>query len=489
MKLRIARWKTLARNSLRRQLLMRSLLIMAVVLLLLGVLQYLFMSNLIYRNKVTSLQSQVMSLPPDIWQQQESSRIPVNDNGGKRHFFMPETALAMIDTSGKYTPLTNDRKLIAPRLTREQYLAALQRKPGLNYQIVNSGGTQQLLVLQRVGAGPGQTAVLIQASTPTGPLNELLFRQLLIFLCLSLVAMVIGLLCYLSVLNRSLVPLFNMVETAEQIDAGNLARRFPTRQGQQEIDRLAESCNGMLKRLEVSFAAELETKEQMRRFVADASHELRTPLTSIHGFLEVLLRGAAQQPDQLDKSLRCMYNESERLNKLVQELLLLAKLDRRQSLELREGDLGDVLREMVPQLRILAGERHLQLQSEPELRCQFDVNSMKQVILNLFHNAVQQTDPVQGSIRIALCRAREGVELSMADNGPGISSTNLPHIFDRFFRSDSSRTRKYGGAGLGLSITKSIVGLHGGTIEVANNEGAGCTFTVWFPQTTNPIVG
>lgn len=197
--------------------------------------------------------------------------------------------------------------------------------------------------------------------------------------------MLIGLLGFLPVLKRALVPLFNMVHTAEQIDAGNLARRFPPHQGQREIDRLAESFNGILERLEASFEAERETKEQMRRFIADASHELRTPLTSIHGFLEVLLRGAANQPDQLHKALKSMHGESERLNKLVHELLLLAKLDR------------------------------------------------------------------------------------------------TPHVFNRFYRSDSSRTRKYGGAGLGLSITKSIVDIHRGTISVVSQEEAGCTFNIWLP--------
>jgi two-component system OmpR family sensor kinase len=272
-----------------------------------------------------------------------------------------------------------------------------------------------------------------------------------------------------------------MVNTAEQIHAGNLARRFPTRQGQMEIDRLAESFNGMLERLEASFKAERETKEQMRRFIADASHELRTPLTSIHGFLEVLLRGAANQPGQLEKALKSMRGESERLNKLVHDLILLAKLDRTPHIELTKGSLDTVIWEMEPQLRILAGNRKLSFNIEPDMKCQYDTDSMKQVVLNLFNNAVQHTDPEKGHIRISLFRKNQGVQLSVQDNGPGISAAHLPHVFNRFYRSDSSRTRKYGGAGLGLSITKSIVDVHGGTISVESQEKEGCTFRVWLP--------
>ena len=309
-----------------------------------------------------------------------------------------------------------------------------------------------------------------------------MIRQMLTFFVLALIAMLVGLFCFLPTLKKTLVPLFNMVDTAEQIDAGNLARRFPTQQGQTEIDRLAESFNGMLERLEASFKAERETKEQMRRFIADASHELRTPLTSIHGFLEVLLRGAVNQPDQLNKALKSMHSESERLNKLVRDLLFQAKLDRTPYIHLIEGLLDTVIREMEPQLRILAGNRKLDLQIEPNMKCKYDTDKMKQVILNLFHNAVQYTDPETGCIVISLLPKNNGVQLSIQDNGPGISKNHLSRIFDRFYRIDSSRARKYGGAGLGLSITKSIVDAHGGTIGVESREGEGSSFHIWLPK-------
>jgi len=299
-----------APNSLRVQLLSRSLLILAVLLMLIGLFQYVFMREVIYRNKASimqsQMQSQLMALAPEAWQHFSMSE----EYGAARppRFFIPDANVAFVDPQGNYSVLfSGPDGASPPKLASQEYMDALKKKPVTNYRVINdAGGAEQLVVLQPVFER-GQVLGVIQASTLTNPLKELLVRQLFTFLLLSLAAMLFGLLGFLPIIKKTLVPLFNMVDTAEQIDAGNLDRRFPTRQGQVEIDRLAESFNGMLERLEASFEAERETKEQMRRFIADASHELRTPLTSIHGFLEVLLRGAANQPEQLHKSLKSMH--------------------------------------------------------------------------------------------------------------------------------------------------------------------------------------
>jgi len=475
----------LSPNSLKNQLLYRSLLILAVLLVLIGLLQYVFMRDVVYRNRAAAIQTQIMSVPANAWLQ---LGLGVGSAPPRQpFFFIPGANLALIDADGSFTILMSGPDGVnPPQLEAREYLdIILNKKPSRrgepNYRVVNDGGIQQLVVLEPIAAGPGRVLGIIQVSTPTGPLKELLAGQLLQFLLLSLLAMVGGLVAFLPVLRKTLVPLSNMVKTAEQINAGNLDRRFPIRQGQMEIDRLAESFNGMMERLETSFAAERETKEQMRRFIADASHELRTPLTSIRGFLDVLFRGAAQQPEQLFKALKSMRSESERLNKLVHDLLLLAKLEREPCLELAEGSLDAVIREMEPQFTILAGLRRLSLEIEPDMNCKYDVDKIKQVILNLFQNAVQHTDPEKGEIRISLAAANNGVLFTVQDNGPGIAAEHLPHIFDRFYRSDTSRARKHGGSGLGLAITKHIVDAHGGTISVVSREGEGSTFQVWLP--------
>ncbi|TGE32233.1 HAMP domain-containing sensor histidine kinase [Desulfosporosinus sp. Sb-LF] len=491
---------------------------MAVLLVIIGFSQYIFMREFIYQNKAISVQSQIRSIPPDAWGKwvnntdgdnhdktpgnpPDNIEITSGDHEGSDHdhafisesndgrnrvpfFFLPDSTIAFYETNGTFTVLSNSLTTggIPSKLAEQDYKDAMGSKAGLMYKVLNqTAGSEQLIVLQPIQT-KGQLLGVVQVDVSTKPLKDILTRQLLTFLSISLLALIGGMLAFIPVLRKTLVPLSKMVDTVEQIDAGNLAERLPVGQGQVEIDRLAVSFNGMLERLECSFEAEKEAKEQMRRFVADASHELRTPLTSIHGFLEVLLRGAMNQPDKLHRSLKSMYAESERMKKLVQDLLLLAKLDRSPNIQLSEGELGEIMKEMAPQLRLLAGNRKVSLRLTSNLRCRFDADKMKQVILNLFHNAVQHTDSEKGDIRLSLETAPAGgVELTVRDNGSGIQEEHLPKLFNRFYRSDSSRTRKYGGAGLGLAITKSIVELHGGTIRVESFAEEGTIFYVWLP--------
>ncbi|UUZ85900.1 HAMP domain-containing protein [Paenibacillus sp. P26] len=373
-------------------------------------------------------------------------------------------------------------RLSSPTLSPEIYSEALQGPPhGKKYRIVSDPNQGDLLVVLFPVNDRGRTAGLVQVSTSTAPLEQLLAQELGIYGALSPLALIVGWIAFVPVLRKSLVPLNRIVNTVEQINAGNLGERSPVHQNQLEIDRLSASFNGMLKRLEVSFEAEKEAKEQMRRFIADASHELRTPLTSIHGFLEVLLRGAANNPEQLEKALRSMHSESERLNKLVKDLLFLARLDQRPGIELKEGELDAVIREMEPRLQLLAGKREVRFSLSPGTRAKFDRDQLKQVILNLFQNAVQHTDSAEGIIEV-IAEPKSGASVvAVKDNGPGIPAEHLPHLFERFYRADASRARKYGGAGLGLAITKSIVELHEAAIEVRSIPGSGTVFTVRFP--------
>ncbi|MFB6365763.1 sensor histidine kinase [Paenibacillus elgii] len=473
------RWRRIrhvfAPRSLRLQLLSRSLFILAGLLLLIGVLQYVFMEQFLIKNKAASIQSQFFSVSLDIW-------VNTNlDNGRAKGPFLPEASLAFVGPGDSFRIIsTNPRTGSVPRLSAEDYREALgreQRPP--HYRIVKDDkGMEQLVVLQRI-APRGRLA---QISTSMEPIRNVLASQLWTFLGLAAVALGMGVAAFLPVLRRTLVPLSNMIETVEQIDAGKLDERLPAHQGQLEIDRLSRSFNRMLERLEASFETEKEAKEQMRRFIADASHELRTPLTSIHGFLEVLLRGAAQKPDQLDKALRSMYGESERLNKLVRDLLLLARLDRHPTADLKKESLSGIVDEMEPQLRLLAGRRNVQFSVQPDVSACIDKDKIKQVLLNLFHNAVQHTDPDGGTIRVSLEQTEEEALLTVQDNGSGIPEEHVSRLFERFYRIDSSRARIHGGAGLGLSITKSIVELHGGTIGVNSRVGEGSSFVIRVPM-------
>lgn len=507
------RWSKVFRNSfpprsLRTQLLSRSLFILAILLLLIGTVQFIVMKNFLYSNQAETLQSQIRGLPKELlgdnswiprnrFKENEdgtpiSPSLPVPDSEdvtGERRpfFFLPDTSISLINEQNEMiNPSSNESGLPAPQLTPEQYSKIREKwdtRKVNAYQIAHdSNGNEQLLVF-RSADGPGGWDMMIQMGISTAPLKSIAWRQLTIFLSLSFLALGAGLMLYLPILRKTLTPLNQMVQTVEDLDAGKLDRRFPASLGQSEIDRLAESFNGMLERLEVSFENEREAKEQMQRFIADASHELRTPLTSIHGFLEVLLRGAAEKPEQLHAALGSMLGEAKRMKKLVEDLLMLAKLDRTPVVSRSETPLDALIEDMEPQLRMLADERKVMFTIDSDIRAMTDRDRIKQVILNLFHNAVQHTDPSQGVIHVSLS-VLEGnlAELVVKDNGPGIAPEHLPHVFERFYRSDASRTRnRHGGAGLGLAISQSIVEAHGGHIEVHSTPGDGAAFIVKLP--------
>ncbi|MEK3695602.1 HAMP domain-containing sensor histidine kinase [Paenibacillus sp. FSL R10-2199] len=528
--------KLQAPRSLRKQLLATSLLILSVLLILIGVLQYALMRNFIYSNRAEAMETQMRSVPREFYyinlnnpagnaadlNNSAGGNIPggavsgtispgntlqggtpggadsagnnANMSPGNKRFYGDRrpllldahTTIAIYSSDGTFKDLQEETLSgsVAPRMSNGEYNTLLKQtsdKATGKYRLITAAdGNEHLAVFMNLGR-PGATKLLLQMSVETGPLRDVIMQQLLIFGALSVVALLAGLFLYLPALRKTLIPLSKMGESAQSIDAGNLDVRFPVDQGQLEVDKLSQSFNGMLERLEISFHNEREAKEQMRRFAADASHELRTPLTSIYGFLEVLLRGAADNRDQLYSALNSMHGEAKRINKLVEDLLLLARMDGAPQLRVKNLLLGEMIDEMQPQLLVLAGKRKVNFDISYGVRGPVDPDKIKQVILNLFHNAVQHTDAESGAVQVSLHARGTVAVLTVKDNGSGIAAGHLPHVFDRFYRSDSSRTRKYGGSGLGLSITKSIVEAHQGEITVTSTPGEFTIFHVFLP--------
>ncbi|MFB9327344.1 ATP-binding protein [Paenibacillus aurantiacus] len=514
---------SLGPRSLRYQLLLRSILLIAVILIVIGVMQYVLMKGFLYRNKAESLEAQLVTAPIGsmLGETAEGQRRGAATRAGKTQnttsqasqankkdagisganfagyagahperprFFLTDASLAFVNKEGVFSDLSAEDGLSSPQLTAEQYDTIRAELEGtrskVDYRLaVDAEGEEQLVVF-RLDGPPGRGhGGIVQMGVRTAPLSDVIVQQLVVFASLSTLALAVGAALFLPLLRRTLVPLSTIVAAVEKTDAGNLTERLPDHQGQEEIDRLSVSFNGMLSRLDNAFEAERTAKERMRQFIADASHELRTPLTSIHGFLEVLLRGTVTRPEQLRSALGSMHTESKRINKLVEDLLLLAKLDQEPQLTRTRCSLAGLIREMEPQLRLLAGERDVRLALNEPADIMADADKIKQVALNLFHNAVQHTDAASGAIRITVQADVDGKtsELAIADNGPGIPPAHQARLFERFYRSDSSRTRKYGGAGLGLAISLSIAEAHGGTIEIESEPGAGSTFTVKLP--------
>ncbi|MEK3882765.1 ATP-binding protein [Paenibacillus sp. PL2-23] len=478
-------------GSLRYQLLIRSLLVLAALFVLVGALQYLFIQDFLYRNKAESLRAQLFALPPDLMMGRgdDTGRRPGRIRSESPLLFQPGFSLVFIDELGQATAVGEDsdhqwNNGSPPLFSKEEYDDIRQQLRSRNraeYRLIDTEQGEQLAVFRLAGIGGSRDPELIQAAVETESLRSQLLAQVGIFAGLALCAGVAGLALYLALLRRTLAPLSRIAQAAELTDSGNLHARLPGPQGQAEIDSLSEAFNGMLERLNDSFVLERAMNERMRRFIADASHELRTPLTSIQGFIDVLQRGAATKPEQLQRALASMKSESERVNKLVEDLLQLAKLDQTPSLTLEATNLSALLTAMEPQLLVLAGSRKLYCSYEEGAMARVNPDKLKQVILNLFHNAVQHTDPVTGCIQLRLRTVDEQILMLCKDNGSGISPEHLPHIFERFFRSDHSRTRSTGGTGLGLAITRSIIEAHHGRIEVASKPGEGSCFTVILP--------
>jgi heavy metal sensor kinase len=273
--------------------------------------------------------------------------------------------------------------------------------------------------------------------------------------------------------GRALRPLNAVTQTAIQITrADDLSRRIPlTRTENDEVGRLITAFNETLERLERLFNAQ-------RRFMADVSHELRTPLTAIRGNVDLLRRMGQADP----QSLEDIKSETERMTRLVGDLLLLAQADAGNLPLAREPvELDTLLLEVGREAQVIAGHVSLSVGDMDQATVIGDRDRLKQVILNLVTNALKFT-PEGGKVTLCLSHVNNWARLTVTDTGLGIPPEDLPKIFDRFYRVDKARSRVMGGAGLGLSIAQRITQMHGGRIEAASEgEGQGTTFAVWLP--------
>lgn len=291
-------------------------------------------------------------------------------------------------------------------------------------------------------------------------------------------------------IRRALRPLVSVEHTAAAIAAGDLTQRVPTLPTRTEVGRLAAALNGMLTQIERAFDHQrasqrraIASEERMRQFVADASHELRTPLTSIRGFAE-LYRLKPPAAGDLPRMMRRIEDEASRMGLLVDDLLLLARLDQERPLESEPVDLLTVVADAVHGTQAIAPDRAVSLDvdaaSAPVVIG--DEARLRQVVANLLGNAVTHTPtgtPID--VRIRTDSAAGVVLLTIADRGPGIPTEDATRIFERFYRTDVSRSRAAGGTGLGLSIVASLVAAHRGSVGVRQRDGGGAEFTVTLP--------
>ena len=282
------------------------------------------------------------------------------------------------------------------------------------------------------------------------------------------------------VIKLSMKPLKKIEETAEQIAAGDLSARLENFEPDTEVGRLSTSLNTMLSRIEESFAARAQSEDKLRRFVADASHELRTPLTSIRGFAELHRQGAVPEGEKTKELISRIEKESMRMGYLVEDLLLLARMDQSRELVLVDLDLSSLVTEAVTSAQAAGPDHPITSEIAHNIHTQGDADKVYQVVTNLLANARAHT-PAGTAIHVSTYATKDGAYVSVADNGPGLSAEDQLHVFERFYRVDSSRQRSSDdGSGLGLSIVDEVMKAHGGAVSVASEPGKGATFTLHF---------
>ena len=279
-------------------------------------------------------------------------------------------------------------------------------------------------------------------------------------------------------MRRSLEPVDEITKRAEGITSTNLSERLPVIQTGDELERLSISLNRMIERLDDAF-------QHNNRFSADASHELRTPLT----ILQLELEGIAQnyrRDDSLGDQIGSALEETHRMSRIVESLLTISRLDAGEvKMDKARLDVGELAASTANEMTLLAEEKSIRLHTHVTrgVYVEGDRTRLQQVMVNLIDNAIKYTQE-GGKVEINVGSEARSAVLEVSDNGPGIPSYALPHVFERFYRADKARSRANGGAGLGLSIVKAICAAHNADVKVSSHEGSGSCFRVELPLIT-----
>jgi heavy metal sensor kinase len=339
-------------------------------------------------------------------------------------------------------------------------------------RILPNGTVMLIVVVSRpTPGGP----LLIEEGESAAPITATLHAWLAV-LILGLAVLIFGAAVGGALLvTWALKPIGRIITSAERISSHNLSERLPVPDTRDELEQLSLALNSMIRRLDDAF-------QHNQRFLADASHELRTPLAIIQGELESVVEQMGGKPE-VQNITGSALEEMERLKKIVEGLFALSRLDAGEAQqESAAFDLGELAATTADQMGLLAEDKNVSIRSEfaPKVVVRGDRARLKQVLVNLLDNAINYT-PEGGKIDVRVTSRNGKAVLEVSDNGIGIPGEAIPHLFERFFRVDKARSREGGGAGLGLSIVKSICTAHNGQVDVESKEGEGSRFTVELP--------
>lgn len=464
-------------RSIRVRLTLWYLLLVAVTLALFGIAIYFALHEALYSNLDDSLDNRAdlaTSLATEDGRLKDPTKINIpGDPFEKEHFtrvFDGEGNI-VFDNSPADPQVPIDSEAV--QLALAEPCADCPNNSTRRHVDVGEG----MRVLTRRILDGGVVIGVVEVGLSEGDQRDTLTQLLVILLIAFPLTLVLATAGGVFLAGRALRPVGDITNVARQITAEDLSRRLDMKLPDDELGRLARTFDDMIARLDKDF-------RRQRQFTADASHELRTPLTAIKGQTEVALQ-RERTPGEYQEVLRAVNQEVDRMIRLAGSLLSLARADAGQTPIARERvDFAQVAADAVDQMRPSATARGLDLVTDlapaPLIG---DEDLLLQLVLNLLDNAIKYTP--SGSVTVSSRTANGTVVLSVADTGPGIAPEHLPHVFDRFYRADPSRSRQAGGAGLGLSISRWIAEGHGGTISVESESGRGSRFTVSLPDTSS----
>ena len=350
----------------------------------------------------------------------------------------------------------------------------LQANAGQQHFDIVTVGNERFRVLSTPVRRDDRVVGVLQVAQLLDETDRTLYRLLLILVTAVPVTLIIASQGGAFLAGRALAPIDQLTRAAQRISAQDLSQRLGAPARNDELGRLSLTFDSMIARLDQAF-------RQQRQFTADASHELRTPLTALRGQIEVALsqpRSTAEYRSVLESALA----QTERMSRLVASLLTLARADAATlPLHYEALDLADLVMGVAEQMQPLADDRNVRLEVDAApVPLLADEDRLLQVLLNLVDNALNHT-PAGGTVTIACASEDRHALISVRDTGVGIAAEHLPHIFDRFYRVDTARSRERGGTGLGLSIARMMIAAHGGHVAVESEPGLGSSFTIRLP--------
>jgi two-component system, OmpR family, sensor kinase len=344
--------------------------------------------------------------------------------------------------------------------------------------VEGTGGVDHYLVyVDNAQQGGG----LLVAALPLDDLNSTLARLLLLEVLTTAAITIVVLVATWILVRRGLRPLERM-GTMARAAATDLSRRVEPADNVTEVGQLGVAINAMLSQLETAFAERAAGEQRLRHFVSDASHELRTPLTSMRGYAELLRRNPDMTEADVTLATRRIEDEAARMGVLVDDLLLLARLDQGRPLARAPVDLGALVTDACADARATDPARSITARIDTPVQVIGDELRLRQVLGNVVRNALVHTPPAT-PVEVTLGVNGATAVIEVVDHGPGIPPQNAQRIFERFQRVDPERSRDQGGSGLGLSIVAAVVAAHGGTIRVGQTAGGGATFRIELPMT------